>query len=316
MSPDTGHLLGAIVSLRVDSMVGEVADAFDAAGVGWILLKGPAIRLRLYDDEGRDYRDLDLLLDRADELPAYSALRSIGLTPREGFGKPEVIALHHEWERGLDLVEVHVTIAGIDAPPARVWATLSEHRRQLDVGGKNVWVFDDAALALHLALHAARHGQAFTKSIRDLERGLSALPHEAWVEASRLARVLDAEPAFAAAMRLMPPELTANVPITGAPTAEALLRSQSANSIAIGLARLDDDVGAGARARHLLRLLCPSRQFLRRWSSQGGRQPLPYPLAYLWRLAYLLWFAVPGVIYWLRAVRAARIERARRPQTP
>lgn len=300
------------MSLRVDSMVGEVADAFDAAGVGWILLKGPAIRLRLYDDETRDYRDLDLLVDPADEVLAYAALRLIGFTPREGFGRAEVIALHHEWERGLDLVEVHVTLAGIDAPPARVWDTLSEHRRQLDVGGKSVWAFDDAALAFHLALHAARHGQALEKGIRDLERGLSALPREAWLNASKLAQDLEAEPAFAAAMRLVPSQLAAPVPITGTPTVEALLRSRSANTLAIGLARLDDDAGAGARARHLFHVLRPSRQFLRRWSSQGGRKPLPYPLAYLWRLAYLMRFAVPGVIAWRRAVRAARIERARR----
>jgi Uncharacterised nucleotidyltransferase len=307
-SPEKDNLGSAIVSLRVDHVLGEVAAAFDAAVVGWLLLKGPSIRLRLYGEDTRDYRDLDLLVDPADEQRAYDALRSIGFTPREGYGPAEAIAEHHEWTRGADVAEVHVTIDGVRVPPRVLWDTLRGHRRALEVAGRTVVALDDAALALHLALHATKHGPAFAQGIEDLERGLSRLTPDAWREASRLAHELDAAAAFAAAMRLVPAELTAGVPLTGVPDAEALLRTQSANPVALGLARAMGDTPA-ARLRSVLRVIFPSRQFLRRWSyERGHEQPPHYVVAYTGRIGYLIRHAPAAAVVWRRAVKAARAE--------
>lgn len=310
--PDPARLDSAILSLRNDRVLGEVAGALDAAAVDWILLKGPAVRLRLYAGATRDYRDLDLLVDPAAEPRAYAALESIGFATREGFGAPEGVAVHHEWTRGVDMVEVHVTLNGIDAPPPRVWAELRRRRRAIEVGDTTVWALDDTAMALHLALHAAQHGPAMAKGIEDLERGLIQLSHDTWVAASALAAALHAEPAFAAALGLASPRLAAAIPVTGTPTAEALLRARSANPLAIGLDRLQRADGPRARARHALRVVFPTRQFLRRWSSLDRGRPLPYPAAYVWRMAYLLRHAPAGVIAWRRAARSARVRRPRR----
>jgi Uncharacterised nucleotidyltransferase len=307
--PDPARLDSAILSLRNDRVLGEVAGALGAAAVDWILLKGPAVRLRLYAGATRDYRDLDLLVDPGAEPRAYAALESIGFATREGFGAPEGVAVHHEWTRGVDMVEVHVTLNGIDAPPPRVWEELRRRRRAIEVGDTTVWALDDTAMALHLALHAAQHGPAMAKGIEDLQRGLAQLPRETWAAASALAASLSAEPAFAAAMGLVSPELAAGVPVTGTPTPEALLRSRSANSLAIGLTRLQLADGPRARLRHVLRLLFPSRQFLRRWTSLDRGRALPYPVAYVRRMAYVLRHAPAGVIAWGRAVRSVRARR-------
>jgi hypothetical protein len=313
-SPEKNHLRPAIFSLRVDVVLGEVAAAFDTAAVGWLLLKGPSIRLRLYGEDTRDYRDLDLLVDPADEQRAYDALRAIGFTPREGYGPAEAIAEHHEWTRGADVAEVHVTIDGVRVAPRVLWDTLRGHQRPLDVAGRTVAALDDGGLALHLALHAAKHGPAIAKGIEDLERGLRGLPPEAWRAASRLARELDAEAAFAAAMRLVPAALSAGVPLTGMPDAEALLRAQSAGPVALGLARAMRDAPA-VRLRRGLRVMFPSRQFLRRWSYEHGREvPPPYAVTYLNRVGDLIRHGPAAVLAWRRAVSAARAaDPARRP---
>ena len=65
--------------IRIDAATAEVLRAFDAAGVGSLLLKGPALSGWLYAaDEPRSYLDSDLWIRPVDASQAERVLRALG----------------------------------------------------------------------------------------------------------------------------------------------------------------------------------------------------------------------------------------------
>jgi hypothetical protein len=64
-----------LLALRVASGLGKLGAAFDAAGLEWLALRGPALSQQIYGDPGlRTFRDLDLLVrgDRLEEAVAMA----------------------------------------------------------------------------------------------------------------------------------------------------------------------------------------------------------------------------------------------------
>ena len=58
---------GALSHLVVVGGLSQIRDAFDAAEISWIVMKGPVLASRLYADVGdRSYGDVDLLVARRD----------------------------------------------------------------------------------------------------------------------------------------------------------------------------------------------------------------------------------------------------------
>lgn len=303
------ELLAAVVSMRVDEMLRQVAPALDAGKIDWILLKGAVIRQRLYPDGARDYRDLDLLVDPNAEAQTYRCLEALGFNAQEGYGEPERIALHHEWRRGDDIVEVHVTLSGADAEPAAVWRALAQRRRTIRIGAVEVSALDDVGLALHLALHATHHGVKVEKGMEDLRRGAEMLPVAAWHDATLLAERIGALPAFVAGLRLLPEDRRPLADLPDVITAEAALKSQSAHPVAVGFARASRSAGGQGIVRRLPRVLFPSRAFLRRWSRTYYNRTMPYPVAWARRIGQLARHGVPALIAWRAAERSAHKNR-------
>ena len=59
-SEQDARLLAMASNLRIDAATAEVVRALDAAGVGALLLKGPALSAWYADDPTRSYMDCDL----------------------------------------------------------------------------------------------------------------------------------------------------------------------------------------------------------------------------------------------------------------
>jgi hypothetical protein len=300
-------LVGAAIAMGVDALAAELARAFAAAELDWIVLKGPSLRLALYPEGDRSYRDLDILVPAEHEQRCYEVLRTLGMRPVAGYGEPEEIALHHEWGRGQEWVDVHVTLTGAAAAPAVVWRELAARQREVEVGGARIPVLDESALALHVVLHAAQHGPRGRKWVRDLDRALARFDAGVWREALTLATALGAEAAFAAGLSLSTTRpLPIAAPVVPIPP-DVALRAASAHPLAQGFDRLHRDAGRRARLRRIVRALVPTRQFMRRWSRLARRGRRGLAAAYAWRFAWVCANAPRAWIAYRRAARAARV---------
>jgi Uncharacterised nucleotidyltransferase len=199
----------------LDAAAVEVLDAFEAAGVQPLLLKGPALARALYTPgEYRGYSDVDLLVSPADLPRARRALTGAGYNhAEEVFGIDDMGEILHAetWSRGVDagpggplLVDLHWRLPGCEASADAAWEVLAPRRSSIELNGRETAVLDREGLALHLAIHAAQHGPDDLKAIGDLTRGLERWPLALWRAAAALAAELEATPAFAAGLRLVP----------------------------------------------------------------------------------------------------------------
>ena len=188
--------------LALDVAGAEAATALATAGVPTILLKGPVTAARLYPGEFRPYLDIDLIV--ADTSFAAAARVLTGLGYRLGQRSPDADCYLRSADGcGIDL---HRTLPGIGVGPATVWRILATHQSAFTLGDAPLSILDDAAFALHLALHATHSGALKPKAGRDLERAVRRLPLAAWSGAALVAIELDAVDALTAALRCGSPE--------------------------------------------------------------------------------------------------------------
>jgi Uncharacterised nucleotidyltransferase len=192
-----------------------VFDAFARRDVSGLLLKGAALARLLYDaPEQRQYSDVDLLVGPDDRRAARAVLEQLGYRNASALMAVDDIGgeLHGEtWiatppgARYPAVIDLHLRLAGAKAPPERAWEALHARSAGIELQGSQVRILDRPGLAMHLALHAAHHGEAYAKGRRELLRALDRWPPEVWREAARLAEEIDATEAFAAGLRLVEP---------------------------------------------------------------------------------------------------------------
>jgi Uncharacterised nucleotidyltransferase len=319
--PPPSAVLGAALVLRVDSVTREVVTAMRDAGIRTVLLKGPSTAAWLYGgNAARPYGDSDLLVAPGAYPQAGHVLRELGFSP--------VVDLWHsgsqEWLRSSDAscVDLHRSLIGVLASPQTVWDELASETETLGVGGIEVEVLRIPARALHVALHAAQHGEEAGRPREDLTRALRSADERVWRQAADLARRIDAVSAFAAGLRLDPAgELLAErLELSGGPLPSVALRAGPGIPVAIALESLARERSLRARARLSLRSLVPSPLYMRRWSAMHmtrwptavrGR-PLGLAVAYLWRPIWILLRLPKAISAWRRARRGhARAFRHR-----
>lgn len=291
--------------LKLDAAAAEVLAALEAGGVHAIVLKGSALADRLYEPrELRPHDDIDVLVPSADAQRAGEILRAAGFS----YAADDDYA--QDWIRAADgvTVDVHVTFLGVGAPATAVWPALARRTRTATIGGVDVTVFDDAALALHVALHAAQHGPKGGKALEDLRRAIARIDLTAWSQAAQLARTLDAIPALSAGLRLLPEgtAIAERLELPVASIVDVMLRATSPPPTTLGLQRLAATHGAGAKARLLAHELAPSPTFMRAVYPIAQRGRIGLAASYVWRPVWLLWHAVPALRAWRRAARASR----------
>jgi hypothetical protein len=296
-------LLAAGVAVAQDALTVEVTRALAAGGVRSILLKGTSLRGWLYpEDTARRSSDVDLLVDpglfgRAEEIVA-----GLGFEPRVPW-RDDRTARH--WARASSLFELdlHNSVVGVGVSRDAAWAVLAAHTSALTVDGGSLEVLAPDARALMLALHAAKHQHVQALPLRDLERGLATLPGALWEEACQLARALDAVPAFASGLRLVPEGAVVAdrlaLPYRTTPEV-ALFESRVPGSVVLN--RLVEIPGVRGKLRYAFTRSFPSPEAMRGLDPRARRGRAGLASAYLRRTGWLAVHAVPT----LAAVAAAR----------
>jgi len=299
-----------VVNLLNQGLSGELAGALRERGLRGIVLKGPALRRWLYGDTSeRMSLDIDLLVSW-DDLEAVEGVldatgwRYLGIDA-VGEDRPHC----RVWERpdnGL-ILELHRTLAGIGAPPAKSWAVLSAHTEELAIGGSRMEVLDVPARALHVALHATQHGTELERTQEDLRRAAAQVPLSAWQEAADLAGELQAMSAFTTGLALVAEgrDLLASLSLPVERSTEAGLRAGGAPPMAEGLEWVARQPGWRARLSFVARHLVPPRGYMRVWFPPARRSRLALVAAYAWRPVWLLLRVGPAAKAWLGARRVA-----------
>ena len=310
MPPVSLPLRTAALTLRVDSVTADVVRVMRDAGIRTVVLKGPSIAAWLYGDGARPYVDSDLLVAPGSYRRAGAVLRELGFSPL-GY------SWHRDsetWQRRRDggIVDLHRSLIGISAPPDAVWEELAADTDVLRVGGIEVEILRVPARALHIALHAAEHGQDLWHPLEDLSRALRVADDDVWRQAADVARRIDALPAFAAGLRFDPAgvRLAQRLDLPGDRPPDVAVRAGPDVPVAIALQNLVSAQPFRIRARTVLRALVPPPRYMRRWSTERmsawpaalRRGRLGLGLAYLWRPVWIL-LRLPEAI---RAIRRAR----------
>ena len=306
-----GAVNATIRSLAIDGVTAEAVSALEAVGLTPILLKGPVIARWLYaDGSRRSYGDTDLLVAPHHERQAEQVLAALRFTASPGTGRAEPgIARNHIWTRGADVVELHITLTGIGASPADVWACLSHDTGTIEFRERSFRTLGLPARLLHVALHAAQHGRAYPKGLNDLSRACDAHDLAAWRQAAQLAERLDAVQAMSAGLGLLPDgrEVQQRLALPAPSDPLVLLRAESASSVALGIARFAQE-RPSQRVAHVARGILPTPAFLRWWTPLARRGVVGLVAGYVWRYVYLAG-SLPGAIASFRRVS----DRSDRP---
>jgi hypothetical protein len=296
-------------SLSVDLVTAEVVSALRDRGVRSILLKGPAIVKWLYADGAlRPYDDSDLLIATSDLSTAKNVLLEMGF--RYGYESlgPGQLQEGLFWARGHEMVDLHSTIYGVGAEPARVWAVLSRQLETAKVGGIEVEILAPPARAMLVALHAARHGRAEPRPITDLQRALEQVPSETWKEAAELAKEIEAAPAFATGLSLVAggETLVRRLGLEKDTSVDGLLAAATAPTVAFTLEELRTTPGLLPKARFVARKTFPSPTYMRFVSPLARHGAAGLIVAYCLRIVQKSRAFIPALSAWFRARRESR----------
>jgi hypothetical protein len=253
-------------TLMLDTRAAEAVGLLTRHDIPSILLKGRVIASWLYVGEVRNYCDIDLLVDPAQRQQAMDVLATLGYRHHLA-GADEAEYGSNETElispAGV-VIDLHHTLLGVDGSPERLWKVLSGRTAELRVGGQVVPVLDEDARTMHLALHAAQNGPADVKALADLERGLDQLPLSRWREAARIARELDAEPAFSAGLRVsaLGCDMATALGLLPPTDVTLLLRTRSAPAEALQIQRFVELRTLGDRMHLIGRKLWPTTAYM------------------------------------------------------
>jgi hypothetical protein len=302
-------LRSAAHSFSVDRDGAEVATALEQASIPTVLVKGAAIATWLYSGERpRLYTDTDLLLPKRDWEAAKTVMKRLGFEDDLGpLAHPRMESGEgYPWARSDGAaVDLHYTLFGVGADPEMLWEAFWTGAVRERVGGVEMAMPSYPARLLHIALHVVQHGgKESSKSMTDLELALAKVPQDTWREASDLARRLEATEAFAAGLDLLPEGRALAAAIGAEPTHSAgpTLRLQGV-PLAEGFQELSEARGLRAKVAILAHELFPNRAFMRWWTPLARRGWLGLGLAYVWRLIWLAYRAIPGFLAWRRVAR-------------
>lgn len=292
----------AAVLLAIDLLAAEVAGRMEAAGVGCILMKGPALAQWLYPDGVRTYEDCDFLIDPSRRSDAEAILRGLGFRP---YDPPPVAAglgprVSSCWIRGWERIDVHNSFWGLTAEPAEVWAALAADSVTGVVARREVPMPSRPARLLLVALHAVHHGRAAPQPLADLRRAFEREPDAAWGEALGLARRLGGEEAFSAALALLPTgvERARALGLPGRITIESALAAAGL-PVSEGFERLARTEGLAARLRLARAELLPAADFMRWRYPLARRGTTGLALAYPVRFASIARSIARALWAWL-----------------
>jgi hypothetical protein len=295
----------AATAFLLDVKGAQVREALGAAGIGSVLLKGPAFARLLYDaPESRGYFDIDLLIDSCRERDAQHVLSALGFrllapgspsaqtNPALGQKVQAVGGVYAStWLRPSDdlVVDLHRSLPQVHVNESRVWSALTGHLEATMIGGAPTYVLDRPATAMLVALHAANHGPTGERAVSDLQRAVEVFDLECWNQARAIASTLEAVDSMAAGLSLTPEGCRVAKELGLVPMASAALRLLWAGA-PWSVSYLDSLLakrGVSARAIMVAEALWPTAASMRRGSSLARRGRMGLVLAYLVRTMQL-----------------------------
>ncbi len=304
------ELANAMGQLAQDAATAQAISALEAREIRVILIKGAAIAARLYDAPAqRAYADGDLLVDPARFADAAGVLEQLGYAGILA-GAREPAARHaRAFRRAHAMIDLHHQLYLSRGDPARAWAALSADTESLHVGGREVEVLGDPALALVLTAHVVQHGTMATP-LEDLRQALQRFDRGVWHRARELAGELMMDEVLGAGLR----ELGAGRQLArelGLPTnTSAEIRSRLAGRppLTDGFQRISEAGSPTAVLRLIAGELAPSPGFMHIWWPPARRGRLALALAYAYRPLWLLCHAPTAYLHW-RAANGRRPHR-------
>jgi hypothetical protein len=310
-------------TLALDLATGEVARAFDAAGIEGMVLKGPAMAWRLYRDVPgcRNYGDIDLLVAPWRFDDACRVLVSLGFEDHRMIIRASDYSQLEAWplRRGRDgvVVDLHRGFHHV-ADRSAWWEQLSRHREELVVEGQPVAVPDRAGCAVIAVLHASR-ATSPAKPHEDLRRALQLFDDEVWRQAADIARSVGAGGAFAASLcaQRAGAELAARLGLT----VTDLISWFNATSVMPGTSALCQLLAPGVsglagRARRAWDMVFPSRGALTASRPVAARGVSGLAAARLGRICAMAPRLSPLLLSFYRTSRALRPPAAATPGAP
>ena len=148
--------------------LGRILDAFEAASIRVLVLKGSALAHILYPSPGlRPISDIDLLVDGRDADRAQSELRSMGFdapnqpTDRRFVGHqhlpPAILVRNGVYVQ----IEIHRDALSSDTPGSMRLEQTYDRRQAFAVGGRTAYAFGHEDMLHHLVRHAAERSSLF-----------------------------------------------------------------------------------------------------------------------------------------------------------
>ena len=301
-------------SLAIDAATVEAAGSLRAAGIDFVLLKGPALLTLLYEPgEERSYDDADLLVAEGERGAAIAALGELGFEPRFADPRSREVTPHEiqlvrpgrtAGSSRAELIEVHTGFDGV-ADPDALWRSLLVDRGSVELFGTEIEVPSVAARLALVAIHAGAHGEDHLRSRRDVQRAIERFDLRDWSAAWELARRWGAQDLFVVGARLADggAGMLASVGVEHTPSTGARMRGSGMPRAQRSLEQLARTDGLLPRIALVLRKAFPAPEVMRSWKPIARRGPLGLALAYLWRPAWLAGRLAEASLAWARARR-------------
>lgn len=188
-------------------------------------------------------------------------------------------------------VDLHRRLQGLNKDPEIIWRSLFSCAEQRMVAGVPLHVLRRDALLMHVALHAAHHGDdPRSKALEDLRRALVAASDEEWQRALDLAQAYDGVAVFVCGLRLVMEGrmLASRLKLNGTRSIRYELR-QEGDQIA-------EELGGLLWSRRSVREkivtlaheLFPDGDYMRHWCSIARRGQPGLIAAYIWRAIWAM----------------------------
>ena len=153
----------------------RVGAVLDAAGIPWLVFKGPVLSSSVYCDSGmRRYSDLDVLVPPDRFADAVAAMEGANYGNPVTSWAPQVYFRSGAIAFGVGRISVDLHWHVVYKYQDRRWYSIDPdqllaRRRTVDIAGHTCATFDEVDTVFHLALHAAREGCHRLVWLKDIE---------------------------------------------------------------------------------------------------------------------------------------------------
>jgi hypothetical protein len=228
------HRAQVLFTLRLTAEMFRLFDRFTGSGVEVLVIKGPALSARCYDDPGlRQYGDLDLIVRDKDILRSTELMMSLGYEPRVPLTAIQAKKIPGEYVFRQSstklLVEFHTELTFRYHPRPLPVEKLFERQVRVKIDAHDVPALSPEDELMLISIHGAKHFWEQLSCIADVAAFVSKQDLD-WALVRSSAEEVGGERMLNVALRLAADVLGAPLPENVA----ALVRSDRAAGLLVG----------------------------------------------------------------------------------